>query len=141
MQKDGKMHHAIYEVNLGTAQDITDMKLNSGKDLEYGDSNDLKKVKFLDKKEIVNLTNYEWPHEKLEGIAYIDPYHIALSNDNDFGFTIDYIGGDDQIKENYSINHSNKQLLYKGNATKTKIGYKATYAKSEIWMLKLANPL
>ena len=39
----------------------------------------------MPKKKIIDVREFGWTHEKMEGVALIDDKTIAVINDNDFG--------------------------------------------------------
>ena len=124
---DNTMSNTIQLIDISEAEDISQLEL-SGKILE---SNEGQKYKSIDKKFIMELRDHDWPHEKLEGAAYIDEQTIAISNDNDFGRDIKT----EKIHE-YEVDLENKILFNKGKISDTKIEYYDTDRHSEIWIIK-----
>ena len=82
--KDEQYRNIIYKINIKHATDIMNIKTITGKELEYADLDEFQNIKFIDKKFIFNPREYGWQNNKLEGLAKIDPYSIAITNDNDF---------------------------------------------------------
>ena len=83
--KNGSFQNRIYKINLENATDVSNMKLDTGKELEHGNLDDLKHIKFATKKMIFDPRQYGWTDQKLEGLTLVDPYTIAITNDTDFG--------------------------------------------------------
>lgn len=86
---DSSVHNLIYTIDLSAATDISGLTLPNGLDLEYATTvaelqaagvNLVRKALVTDMKK-----DHGWMAEKMEGLALIDPYTIALINDNDFG--------------------------------------------------------
>ncbi len=86
---DGKVHNLIYSIDISSASDISASKLGSGLDLEYASTlAELQAagVQTISKGLIADIAkDHGWTAEKMEGLAMIDPYTLALINDNDFG--------------------------------------------------------
>lgn len=80
-----QMTHNIYKIDIKDVTDISDMKLPSGKELEYGNLLDLQNIRMVKKELFMNAEKYGWRHEKLEGLAIVDDHTIAITNDSDFG--------------------------------------------------------
>jgi len=83
----GVFQNLIYKINLQDATDVSGMKLANGKDLEYGNLEDLSHLKFVSKKLRFDPRQHGWTHEKLEGLTIVNPYTIAITNDNDFALS------------------------------------------------------
>lgn len=81
--KDSKFHDFVFKTNIKEAQDITNMKI-AGKDLEYSDLANLDTL-LLKKEKIIDMRDHGWKHKKMEGLAVVDSYSIAVINDNGFG--------------------------------------------------------
>lgn len=139
--KDGKMRNTIQKVNINNATDITNMKLPNGKELEYANQQELGKINMVRKEFIIDVCKYGWPFEKLEGIAYIDPYHIAIIDDNNFGYSHKLLNTQDQNNKNYKIDLKNKTVLYKGQPSNAIISHKRTGIDTELWIIELQNPI
>jgi hypothetical protein len=139
--KNNKVTQTIYHIDLKDATDISNVKLSNNKDLEYASKHELNIIKPIHKKHILSMQNYNWNYEKMEGIAVIDPSHIAVVNDNDFNYIIDYQGANDEISDNYTIDLSEKRLLYNNKITNVKLGFKKTFMPTELWVIELKDPL
>ena len=87
VDQDKKISHIFYKVDLKDASDISHIKLTDGKDLEYGRVSELQNVQMVKKEILLTAEKYDWPYEKLEGLAIIDHKTIAITNDNDFGIS------------------------------------------------------
>jgi hypothetical protein len=140
-KKDGSMRNTIQLIDLSQSTDISSIKLPDGRELEYACGKELNLINPAKKQFILDVTKYKWPHEKLEGIAYIDNKHVGIINDNDFGNEIEFVGAKDQDKANYRIDLEKKVLLYKGKPTDLKISYKPTHIKTHLWIIELAKPI
>jgi hypothetical protein len=81
--KDGRYRNMIYKINISQASDVNNIKIN-GKELENVSLKELKGLNFVTKQAVINVRDYNWTEKKLEGLTLIDPYTIAISNDNDF---------------------------------------------------------
>ena len=86
---DEQVHNLIYTIDLSAATDISDKKLANGLDLEYASSVaelTAAGVSLVRKGLVSDLRqDHGWTAEKMEGLTLIDPYTIAIINDNDFG--------------------------------------------------------
>ena len=81
---DQKYINIIYKISLKDATDISNLKLDNGQELEYADFADLKNIKLITRKPILNPRDYGWKEDKLEGLTIIDSKSIAITNDTDF---------------------------------------------------------
>ena len=61
------------------------MDIPEGEPLEQSTTHRLEQITPIHKELIFNPRHPGWTEKKLEGLAYVDPYTIALTNDNDFG--------------------------------------------------------
>ncbi len=112
VERDGDMKYGstksqfknIYKISIATATDISDPAnkpnglLFSGKTIEQLNTASGLKGKGITpvtKTLLCNLLDYGFLHDKLEGLAVIDNYTLAVSNDDDFGITSD---GDNGIE-------------------------------------------
>jgi hypothetical protein len=86
---DAQVHNLIYTIDLSAATDISDKKLPNGLDLEYASSIaelTAAGVSLVRKGLVADMQkDHGWTAEKMEGLTLIDPYTIAIINDNDFG--------------------------------------------------------
>ncbi|MET3290446.1 UNVERIFIED_CONTAM: hypothetical protein ABID98_003016 [Brevibacillus sp. OAP136] len=78
----------LFTLNLKGATNVLgkyDEEVN-GKTLEQMSESDLKqaKVKVPSKRQVLDLLEYDYPFEKVEGVTMVDSYTVALVNDNDF---------------------------------------------------------
>lgn len=93
----------VYRIDLSQATDLSDSangsggKLFSGKTLEELTPEELTAngIVTVAKTLVVDLLDsaLAYPHNKPEGLAVVDRYTIAVSNDDDFGITDDGSGG------------------------------------------------
>jgi hypothetical protein len=85
---DGSVHNLIYTIDLSAATDISNKKLPNGLDLEYASSLaelSAAGVTLVRKGLVADMKkDHGWTAEKMEGLALIDPYTLAIINDNDF---------------------------------------------------------
>lgn len=85
---DDKYRNLIYKINLKNAVDISNIKLENQKELEYLTLEELlSNITFLKKELLINPREYGWEEKKLEGLTVIDKKTIAITNDNDFGIS------------------------------------------------------
>jgi hypothetical protein len=138
---NGEMRNTIQLIDTKEATEISALKLTDGKELEFASAADLKKINTIKKQFVADVKDLGWPYEKMEGIAYIDPLHIAIINDNDFSQDIHYVNGECQCKKNYQVDLAKKQLLFKGQATNATIGMKDTQQSTQVWVLTTDKPL
>lgn len=108
--KDGKLRNVVYELDLASASDLSDVLLtsgpNSGKDLEFATSAELTALtpaaRLATKKRLLDLRAYGFTAEKAEGLALLDDRTLVVINDNDFGargvITGDANGGQDPTR-------------------------------------------
>ncbi|MGE5701204.1 MAG: esterase-like activity of phytase family protein, partial [Clostridia bacterium] len=79
----------IYRLDLKKATNVLKKydDANAGKTLEQMTDADLRKakVKLPVKRQIIDLTAYDYPFEKMEGLTMVDDKTVAIVNDNDFG--------------------------------------------------------
>lgn len=136
------MQNIIHLINIDSATDITNMSLPNGLDLEYGTIDELSNINFIKKSPIFNAPNYNWSHEKLEGIAIIDPKTIAITNDNDFGFSLSINGTNSEDVVGYSVDHNNQKLLRYGQKTEDKVDININpNASTDIWVIEFQKNL
>jgi UDP-2,3-diacylglucosamine pyrophosphatase LpxH len=92
------MYKSIYKISLDGATDVSDAlnseggKMFGAKTLE--ELNDKATLAAngiipVQKKLVINLIDAGYIHDKVEGLAILDNYTIAVSNDDDFGITAD----------------------------------------------------
>jgi hypothetical protein len=94
-------HKRIYHIDLAEASDVSDpddhpqgVRLG-GWTLEQCTADELRGagVRPVRKSLVADLLPLGYPHDKPEGIAMLDPYTIAVVNDDDFGIVGDGEGG------------------------------------------------
>jgi hypothetical protein len=85
-QEDGA-HKKIYLVDLSAASDVTNRDDVGGKTLEQASESELRRagIEVARKSLVVDVARLGYRPEKLEGLAIVDPYTIAVINDDDFG--------------------------------------------------------
>lgn len=144
--KDGKMRNLIYNIDLSTATDITDLQYE-GKALEYAKNMSLlTNVKPAKKELLVDLREYGWDIEKAEGLCVLpDGKTIAVVNDNDFGMKVNITDAQNAGSSlgDYLIN-SDGTTTYKDKAAKATFNIvenSATEKNPQLWLFKLSNSL
>jgi hypothetical protein len=118
-QKDGTYQNSVQLIDLRGATDISTIEKNN-EIIEESIVEEM--VEPVKKHLLFKAQNYNWPYKKLEGVAYIDPTHIALINDNDFG---------------YETDHSQNNV----SDSDQKINYHPTHQPTEIWIMTLKDSL
>lgn len=135
------MRNTVQLIDINKATDISEVRLPNGQELEFANETELKVIKVIEKKFIADLRKFGWPFQKMEGIAYIDPHHFAVINDNDFGYDIDYIGATCKCQHNYAIDIANKKLLFKNQPTDVKLDMKETKQATQLWVIETKKPM
>lgn len=74
--KNGKNRNSIYQIELNNATDLSHANIEDGVDISQ--------IKMIAKRELLNMHDYGWRYEKLEGLTVIDDATIAVTNDSDF---------------------------------------------------------
>lgn len=148
---DGKVHNLIYTIDLSQASDISAAKLANGLDLEYASSlADLQTagVVLARKGLIADMAkDHSWTAEKLEGLALIDPYTLALINDNDFGVKAslrDSMGTSfkpDDCSINAALQFSGKKCTGTAPYTYSVGSAPAEEQATDLWLLRLPKAL
>lgn len=136
------MRNVLYIIDINKATDISDLKLKDGNALEYGTLGELSPIQFIKKYKIFDAVDYGWTHEKLEGVAIINPKTIAITNDNDFGLWMSINGVSTEKVEDYSYDFANRQLLHCKKATPNKVDIHInSNATTQIWVIELQKSL
>lgn len=144
---DGKIHNKLYILDLKGATDISNLKsgadeLEKVKDpaklLELG-------VTRISKTYLGDLKDYGWIMEKAEGLALIDSHTLALTNDNDFGLSFEAKDSSGKLVDPTTLFVSNTGVISddKGATgyTYTLMNGKPSERRSQLWYIKLKNPL
>jgi len=126
---DSKYRNILYKINIKEAMDISDVKLQNGKELEFGSHKDLSNIRFISKKAILNPRDYGWRDDKLEGLTVIDNNSIAISNDNDFAIT-----GYDAVEE--KCNKENNKICKTAVARTDR-----TKEETNLWIFKFKSKI
>lgn len=136
------MRNLIYIIDITQATDISNTTLTDGRPLEYASPEELLDIQFIKKSPICNAAECQWPHEKLEGIAIIDSKTIAITNDNDFGFSLSINDINSERVKEYSVDFENQQLLRHNKQTQDKVDIKINKtASTDIWIIELKKEL
>ena len=150
-QADDTVHNLIYTIDISTASDISHAKLANGLDLEYASTlAELQAagVNLVRKGLVADLRkDHGWTAEKMEGLTLVDPYTIAIINDNDFGVKaslVDSLGASfkpDNCTVNAALQWSGKKCA--GTAPYRYTVGKADAAESaiDLWLLRLPKSL
>jgi hypothetical protein len=144
---DGKTRIPVYLIDISGASDISGVKTADGKELEtLADRADVEArgVKYVKKTKLIDLKEYGWKPGKAEGVALLpDMRTIAVTSDNDFGFTFKVV---DPVNDSdgkpvtkaaaYTVDASG-QVKYKGEPVNTHIELSETGTSSKLWLFKL----
>lgn len=83
---DGHFKNFIYKINIKGATDITASTLPNGKALEQAESmQELSSIKMITKELLIDMRQWGWTEDKLEGLAVVDERTVAVIHDSDFG--------------------------------------------------------
>ncbi|PKH26751.1 hypothetical protein CIG19_02865 [Enterobacterales bacterium CwR94] len=139
----GKMHNRIIQVDIGDASDLTAFDENP---VEFGDLAAMldRGVRPVKKRQIVDLADVGWRHEKAEGLTLVDATTLVVTNDNDFGLQGDLIAPVAAAKKITQYQLGNQALLYQQQPVKTRLQLSplpAEEALSALWVLHLPQPL
>lgn len=144
---DGKTRIPFYVIDIADATDITGVKTKDGKELEtLAERNEVEAlgVKYVKKTKLIDIKEYGWEPGKAEGVALMpDMRTLAVTSDNDFGFTFKVVNpvNDENGKpvkkaKNYTVDASG-QIKYKGKPVDTKIELMPTGTASKLWFFTL----
>lgn len=141
MGESGDFINDIYLVSTKGATEISKLRHKNGTHLEYGPINNV--IDFpLKKRKLLSMRDHDWSHEKLEGLTYIDQNTIAITNDNDFGIEPEFMGAKGAMIHDHEINPKEKTITKDGKKKKFSVHFHDNEAKkSEIWLIKLSNPI
>jgi hypothetical protein len=148
---DGKTRIPVYLIDIADASDITGVKTGDGKELEtLADRADVEGlgVKYVKKTKLLDIKDYGWKPGKAEGVALMpDQRTIAVTSDNDFGFTfkvVDPVDGADgkpvTKAASYTVDASG-QVKYKGTPVSTHIELTNTGTRPKLWFFTLPKPV
>jgi hypothetical protein len=148
---DGKTRIPVYLIDISGASDISGVKTADGKELEtLADRSEVEArgVKYVKKTKLIDLKDYGWKPGKAEGVALLpDRRTIAVTSDNDFGFTfkvVDPVNDADGKAVTkaaaYNVDASG-QVKYKGEAVNTHIELSETGTSSKLWLFTLPKPV
>ena len=144
---DGKTRIPFYVIDLADATDITGVKTADGKELEtLANRSDVEAlgVRYVKKTKIIDIKDYGWKPGKAEGVALLpDMRTLAVSSDNDFGFTFKIVNpvndadGKPVTKAaSYTVDPAG-QVKYKDKPVDTKIELSPTGTPSQLWFFTL----
>ncbi|MGQ5524812.1 esterase-like activity of phytase family protein [Chitinimonas sp. PSY-7] len=167
--RNKKLRHVVYLVDIGAAQDLTDLTLVNGKALEYGNADVLAKLegageaathkdqakanrntglRMAKKTRLFDLRDIGWRAEKAEGLAVIgnagklaDARELAVISDNDFGLKASMNGPDDD-PEAYSIDE--KGILFDSKDKRADVEFRISQGPerdTQLWLINLKKPL
>ncbi|XXJ18425.1 esterase-like activity of phytase family protein [Desulfovibrio caledoniensis] len=148
---DGKTRIPVYLIDISGASDISGVKTADGKELEtLTDRADVEArgVKYVKKTKLIDLKDHGWKPGKAEGVALLpDMRTIAVTSDNDFGFTFKVV---DPVNDSdgkpvtkaaaYTVDASG-QVKYKGEPVNTHIELSETGTSSKLWLFTLPKPV
>ena len=144
---DGKTRIPVYLIDIAGATDISGVKAKDGGELEtLADRADVEAlgVKYVAKTRLLDLKEHGWKPGKAEGVALMpDMRTIAVTSDNDFGFTfkvvdpaMDADGKPVTKAAAYTVDGSG-QVKYKGEPVNTHIELSPTGTASKLWLFTL----
>ena len=144
---DGKGRIPVFVIDLADATDISNIKAKDGGELEtVADRAQVEAlgVKYVKKTRLLDIKEHGWKPAKAEGVALLpDMRTLAVTSDNDFGFTfkvVDPVDGADGKPVTkaaaYTVDPSG-QVKYKGQPVKTHIELSPTGTASQIWLFTL----
>ena len=144
---DGKTRIPVYLIDIADASDITGVKTADGKELEtLADRAEVEArgVQYVKKTKLIDLKDYGWKPGKAEGVALMpDMRTIAVTSDNDFGFTFKVVNpvndadGKPVTKAAaYTVDPAG-QVKYKGEPVDTHIELSETGTSSKLWLFTL----
>ena len=145
--KDKQMRNMIYLVDLANASDLSNATID-GKQPEFiADKNNLTaSIQLADKQLLVDLRAHGWEIEKAEGLCMLpDKKTIVITNDNDFGLSVDVADSDHPNTEviDYTL-RNNKNFTYKGKTATPSITLVPNDEKERIqyiWTIELSQPI
>lgn len=136
------MRNLIYIIDISKATDISHISLPNGCPLEYASLDELSNIRFIEKSLVFNANDHSWPHSKLEGLAIVNPRTIAITNDNDFGFSLSISGVDSEQVCGYSVDYTTQQLLKDKQPTHEKLNVHINQnAHTNIWLIEFKKNL
>ena len=144
---DGKTRIPFYVIDIAEATDISGIKTTDNKELEtLSDRSKVEElgVQYVKKTQLFDLKDYGWRPGKAEGVAVLpDMRTIAVTSDNDFGFTYkitnpakDADGNPVSKIKNYTVAASG-QVKYNGKPVDTKVELVPTDTASKLWIITL----
>jgi hypothetical protein len=94
---DTQTFKRIYKITINESYNMTsNVNKAAGRQFKYRTIEQIPEDKYeelgirvLQKELILDLTDHNYHHNKPEGITVVNPHTIAISNDNDFGLTLD----------------------------------------------------
>ncbi|BCS89414.1 esterase-like activity of phytase family protein [Pseudodesulfovibrio sediminis] len=144
---DGKTRIPFYVIDLADATDISGIQTADGEELEtLSDRKDVETlgVRYVKKTRIIDIKEYGWKPGKAEGVALLpDMRTLAVTSDNDFGFTFKIVNPATDAEGNpvtkassYTVDPSGL-VKYKGNPVDTRIELSPTGTASKLWFFTL----
>lgn len=146
---DGKTRIPFYVIDIAGATDISGIKTTENKELEtlsHRSEVEALGIKYVQKTQLFDLKDYGWKPGKAEGVALLpDMRTIAVTSDNDFGFTYKVINPVNDSNGNpvnkitsYTVDSSG-QVKYNGNSVNTRVELVPTGTPSKLWFITLPN--
>ena len=143
---DGKTRIPVYVIDLADATDISGVQAG-GKELEtLADRAEVEKlgVRYVAKTKLTDLKDLGWKPGKAEGVALLpDMRTLAVSSDNDFGFTykvVDPATGPDGKPvtkiQDYTVDGAGR-VKYQGRLVPTRVELEPTGTASKLWLITL----
>lgn len=144
---DGKTRIPVYLIDISGASDISGVKTKEGKELETLTARagvEARGVKYVTKTKLLDLKDYGWKPGKAEGVALLpDMRTIAVTSDNDFGFTFKVVApvndadGKPVTKAAAYTVDASGQVKYKGKPVNTHIELANTGTRPKLWFFTL----
>jgi hypothetical protein len=148
---DGKTRIPFYVIDLGRATDITGVQTADGRELEtLADRAAVEAlgVRYVEKTKVMDIKDLGWKPGKAEGCAILpDMRTIAVTSDNDFGFTFKVVdpvtdeAGEAVAKVSAYTTDGSGQVFYKGKAVDAKVELEPTGTSSKLWLFTLPKRL
>jgi hypothetical protein len=131
--KHGTMRNIVYALDVSGADDLGAVRTPAGKPMEFATADEVRALRMIRKRKVLDLREIGWSAEKAEGLAIVDG-GLAVINDNDFGLATE-VDGD----------HGGDPGLYTIDAGRLsghgRLRVKANDEATQLWLLRLKQPL
>ncbi|MDO6387525.1 esterase-like activity of phytase family protein [Uliginosibacterium sp. 31-12] len=127
------MRNLIQLIDIRDAEDISERRTQSGQALEFASEAELKGVRMVQVKALLDLRELGWQAEKAEGLALLED-GIAVINDNDFGLQTRLSGAQGDNVGAYRV--ENGKLTAGGQ-----LSVEPNHEPTSLWLIRLRQPL